>query len=400
MCFVGLASWALFNGFCSAGSLGCLVLTQTTVSVARSLVPSVVALECVVPCPRGVSKVQGGSACGPSTLCRSKVAVPMVRRSFSHGFSVSLVVTPSCSFPTSWRSGMLGACVVRLWSHVVAPVFRELLCLGKCVPRCCFHFVFDSTGSAGVVFGPTLVAGRGITLFRCFVVLCIPATLAGKGLVIPTEPCSRGSPPYSLQVASFPTGSECELQESVAAVAGCACCEHGCYFRSYCSWIHPRAVRSGGCVIKAERTYVWCGLHRCRVVVCGTGRRTVSCCPGEACSQDYSGLVFAGCCATSGLRYVVVVLAGAFWWVSQNGALVVLVEVLPGPACVASAVLLAAVFSLMVRVVWSFGLCVLVKVLPRISPYRFWWRFFPGVLGVCLGYRYVAPFLLLWLVRD
>ncbi|MQM23652.1 hypothetical protein Taro_056719, partial [Colocasia esculenta] len=35
-----------------------------------------------------------------------------------------------------------------------------------------------------------------------------------------------------------------------------------------------------------------------------------------------------------------------------NDALVVLVEVLPGPACVASAVLLAVVFSLMVRVVW------------------------------------------------
>ncbi|MQL92448.1 hypothetical protein Taro_025066 [Colocasia esculenta] len=30
---------------------------------------------------------------------------------------------------------MLGACVVRLWYHVVAPVFRELLCLGGCVPR-------------------------------------------------------------------------------------------------------------------------------------------------------------------------------------------------------------------------------------------------------------------------
>ncbi|MQL68829.1 hypothetical protein Taro_001117 [Colocasia esculenta] len=52
---------------------------------------------------------------------------------------------------------------------------------------------------------------------------------------------------------------------------------------------------------------------------------------------------------------------------SQSGALVVLVEVLPGPACVVSAVLLAVVFSLMVRVVWSFGLCVLVKVLPRIA---------------------------------
>ncbi|MQM16828.1 hypothetical protein Taro_049790, partial [Colocasia esculenta] len=31
-------------------------------------------------------------------------------------------------------------------------------------------------------------------------------------------------------VASFPAGSECELQESVAAVAGCACCERGCGF--------------------------------------------------------------------------------------------------------------------------------------------------------------------------
>ncbi|MQM20538.1 hypothetical protein Taro_053560 [Colocasia esculenta] len=29
----------------------------------------------------------------------------------------------------------VGACVVRLWSHVVAPVFRKLLCLSGCVPR-------------------------------------------------------------------------------------------------------------------------------------------------------------------------------------------------------------------------------------------------------------------------
>ncbi|MQL69157.1 hypothetical protein Taro_001453 [Colocasia esculenta] len=33
------------------------------------------------------------------------------------------------------------------------------------------------------------------------------------------------------------------------------------------------AARSCGCVAKAERAYVWCGLHRCRVVVCGAGRR-------------------------------------------------------------------------------------------------------------------------------
>ncbi|MQM02615.1 hypothetical protein Taro_035384, partial [Colocasia esculenta] len=57
---------------------------------------------------------------------------------------LSLVVTPSSSFPTSWR----------------------------CMPRCFFRIEFDSAGSTGVVFGPTLVVGHGITLFRYFVVLC------------------------------------------------------------------------------------------------------------------------------------------------------------------------------------------------------------------------------------
>ncbi|MQM03530.1 hypothetical protein Taro_036314 [Colocasia esculenta] len=64
----------------------------------------------------------------------------------------------------------------------------------------CFRFVFDSVGSVGVMSGPTLVVGRGITRFRCFV------------------------------VASFPAGFKCELQESVAAIAGCVCYEHGCWF--------------------------------------------------------------------------------------------------------------------------------------------------------------------------
>ncbi|MQM10468.1 hypothetical protein Taro_043362 [Colocasia esculenta] len=41
----------------------------------------------------------------------------------------------------------VGACVMRLWSHVVALVFQ-------------------------VVLGPTLVVGHGISLFRCFVALC------------------------------------------------------------------------------------------------------------------------------------------------------------------------------------------------------------------------------------
>ncbi|MQM20575.1 hypothetical protein Taro_053598 [Colocasia esculenta] len=86
------------------------------------------------------------------------------------------MVAPGCSFPTSWRSGMLGARVVRLWSHVVALVFRELLCLGRCVPRSSF------TSS-----------------LLEFLLLWL--------------------------VASFPAGSE-----SVAAAAGGACFERGCWF--------------------------------------------------------------------------------------------------------------------------------------------------------------------------
>ncbi|MQL89436.1 hypothetical protein Taro_022008 [Colocasia esculenta] len=70
--------------------------------------------------------------------------------------------------------------------------------------------------------------------------------------------------------------------------------------------------------------------------------------------------------------------------------------------------LLAAVFSLMVHAVWSFGLCVLVKVLPRIcvvwlgyvlvrfsqgGSWRFWWRVVMLHCGVVLpGVRIVATF--------
>ncbi|MQM22700.1 hypothetical protein Taro_055755, partial [Colocasia esculenta] len=43
--------------------------------------------------------------------------------------------------------------------------------------------------------------------------------------------------------------------------------------------------------------------------------RIVGCCPGKVRSQDCSGHVSAGCCATSRLRYAAVVLAVAFWWV-------------------------------------------------------------------------------------
>ncbi|MQL68205.1 hypothetical protein Taro_000484 [Colocasia esculenta] len=274
-----LALWAVFRAFRFAGPLG--VSCVDAVSVTRSLVPFVVALV--------------GSTCGPSTLWRSEMAVPMVRRCFSHGCSVSLMVTPGCSFPTSWRSGLLGACVVRLWSYMVAPVFRELLYLGGCMSR----------------------------------------------------------------VASFPAGFGCELQESVAAVAGCACFELGCWFaRAAFGFVVGLCVRVGvsrrlrepACGVAFTGVELWSAeplLRRCPLVEVHRLDAVFWWCFPELfvvvlvrvllplglllCSLKSSVVLppwfeasvvwlvatvlpsRLSCCATSGLRYAAVVLAIAFW---------------------------------------------------------------------------------------
>ncbi|MQL89744.1 hypothetical protein Taro_022324 [Colocasia esculenta] len=114
---VGLASWTVFSGFRSAGSLGV-----------------------------------------PGWFCL---------------WALDLVEGDTWLFlPDLVEIRDVGACVVRLWSHVVAPVFRELLCLGGCVPKCCFRIVFDPAGFAGVVFGLTRVVVEAFLCFHCFVVLC------------------------------------------------------------------------------------------------------------------------------------------------------------------------------------------------------------------------------------
>ncbi|MQL78405.1 hypothetical protein Taro_010839, partial [Colocasia esculenta] len=89
-----------------------------------------------------------------------------------------------------------GACVVRLWSHVVAPVFHEL---------------FVSAGACRYLLPHSL---EFLLLWQ--VVARALGSLEGVwevGVII--------------VVASFPSGSERELQESVAAVAGCSCYECG-----------------------------------------------------------------------------------------------------------------------------------------------------------------------------
>ncbi|MQL81239.1 hypothetical protein Taro_013687, partial [Colocasia esculenta] len=85
----------------------------------------------------------------------------------------------------------VGACVVRLWSLVVAPVFRELLCLGGCVPRVCFRIV---------LLWPDPSCGSW-HYSSCF----FPATLAGKGLIRGWRHDLRGSLERVREVGSLDT---------------------------------------------------------------------------------------------------------------------------------------------------------------------------------------------------
>ncbi|MQM11069.1 hypothetical protein Taro_043971, partial [Colocasia esculenta] len=113
--------------------LGC-----SCVSVFLTLFPRMVLSRCLVQAPNCyfgnpfLGAVRGGTGV-------SEVAVPSGEMSFSLGCLVSLGVTPGCSFPTLWRSGML------------------VLCLASaCV---------DSVGSAEVVFGLTQVVVEFLLLW-------------------------------------------------------------------------------------------------------------------------------------------------------------------------------------------------------------------------------------------
>ncbi|MQL93876.1 hypothetical protein Taro_026517, partial [Colocasia esculenta] len=96
--------------------------------------------------------------------------------------------------------------------------------------------------------------------------------------------------------------------------------------------------------------------------------RTIRC---NTCLWLFVGLVLAGC-----ELWCIAWLPCVLWRFSQDQL---------------ALLLLAIVFFLMVRVVWLFGLCVLVKALPRISLCHFWQRFFPGVFCICFGPPLCCP---------
>ncbi|MQM17925.1 hypothetical protein Taro_050908 [Colocasia esculenta] len=176
---------------------------------------------------------------------------------------------------------------------------------------------------------------RGVVLLP---LVGVPSALAGKGLVIPTEPCSRASPPYSLQVfgsvgggatfgapwrgsgrsgrysgiraqgskeicnelitmsvpkkgtrallarpcrvavrwLAFQQGPSVSCRRVLLLLLGehasCASSVVAVFARAMVG-VRRRPAHPCGCIAKAERAYVWCGLHRCRAVACGSGRR-------------------------------------------------------------------------------------------------------------------------------
>ncbi|MQM14421.1 hypothetical protein Taro_047352, partial [Colocasia esculenta] len=107
----------------------------------------------------------------------------------------------------------VGACVMRLWSHVVAPVFRELLCLGRCLPRCCFRIVFDSAGSTGVMFGPTLVVGRGVYSVP---LLCADISTSSEEIVRSDSECDTVCVPCALIVSFVHCFVHCSMFEALS----------------------------------------------------------------------------------------------------------------------------------------------------------------------------------------
>ncbi|MQM05981.1 hypothetical protein Taro_038806 [Colocasia esculenta] len=113
-------------------------------------------------------------------------------------FPVALACTVVIAWPCLFRSrvpvrGGTGVCGLPTSWRVQGPE-----CLGRCAKRC-LRYVSDSVGFCGSrVCGPTSLV---------VVALRFPATLAGEGLVIPTGPCSRGSPPYFLQLGARRRGS-------------------------------------------------------------------------------------------------------------------------------------------------------------------------------------------------
>ncbi|MQL79276.1 hypothetical protein Taro_011712, partial [Colocasia esculenta] len=176
-----------------------------------------------------------------------------------------------------------------------------------------------------------------------------------------------------LGVDSFPAGSECELQESVAAVAGSTCCERGCWFaRAAVGFVCGLRVRAVVCL--ASRAGAPLCAVLCSVDVVARAKQMLSVLSSllvlvEVKFPHNYVVIVSGCCGIAlwvevhRLAACVLVMVFVVWlvvvalpsglmcinwlfgfWcgfpeplaVVLNGVSVVLVEVLPESVCVAS----------------------------------------------------------------
>ncbi|MQL81774.1 hypothetical protein Taro_014229 [Colocasia esculenta] len=288
---------------------------------------SVVAPACVVSRPCGMSTVRGGFACGPSTLWNAEVAVLSVFRSVGGDANFGV------------PGGGLGGRAVTVGVRLPCK-FRVCTTVGC---SCC------------------CVACVASMVARC--VRAVVARLAVDSLVV-----------------VFPYGGG--LQASRGAVLLVIFDAFECV-----------------CIPKAERACVWCGLHRCRVSalllelsrcsVCRVASLVERCdtCP---CLLSAWLRCIAWLPYVLGLRYAVV-LAGAFWWVfperclggSSGGSPRTILCCFCSSAC--CSVLFDDPCCLVI------GLCIPVKVLPRIVLCHFWQRTALGTFGGGIVGQGVVP---------
>ncbi|MQL83505.1 hypothetical protein Taro_015983 [Colocasia esculenta] len=149
------------------------------------------------------------------------------------------------------------------------------------------------------MFGPTLVVGHGISLFHCFVALyssllplLLEFLLLWLGLAVARVRCRTIMVAACLPCVASSVSCErerlyCELRVAFLQVLEDLSVSCG---RVLLLLLGARAasvvsvslvlrlgsssaLRPCGCVAKAERAYMWCGLHRGRVVACGSSRR-------------------------------------------------------------------------------------------------------------------------------
>ncbi|MQL87057.1 hypothetical protein Taro_019594 [Colocasia esculenta] len=137
------------------------------------------------------------SSFSPSSLPFSSPRWGSLPSPFSGGLGVEV---PACSWQSiraAWSEEEAepvageqrsGRCVLLLATSGGGLVALVVTMLSHVHVEGCFRIMFDFDVSLGVASGPTLVVGRGVTLFLCFIVLCsrvvlplffgVPAALA------------------------------------------------------------------------------------------------------------------------------------------------------------------------------------------------------------------------------